>query len=83
MLPHGEDEGVVDGEAVALGLRDVEVVALGVGGWVADYEVVGGVGAGVREGKGEGEGVGVLFYGVLVAVPLANRSEKVNGGGQG
>ena len=34
MLADVEDVGVVEGEVCTLGLGDVEVVALGVGGWV-------------------------------------------------
>ena len=56
-----EDEGVVHDQALALGLDDVEVVALGVGSRVADQEVVGRVLADVGEWQGERESVRVVF----------------------
>lgn len=61
MLADVEDEGVVHDQALALGLDDVEVVALGVRRGVADEEVVGRVLPDVGEWEGEGEGVRVVF----------------------
>ena len=61
MLADGEDEGVVDGESGALGLGDVEVVALGVGRGMAEEEFVGRIGARVGDWKGERERVRVVF----------------------
>lgn len=61
MLAHVEDEGVVHDEALALGLDDVEVVALGVGGGVAGQKIVRRVLPDVRDGQGEREGVRVVF----------------------
>jgi hypothetical protein len=61
VLTDVEDEGVVHYQALALGLDDVQVVALGVGGRVADEEVVGRVLADVGEWQGDREGVRVVF----------------------
>lgn len=68
MLADGEDEGVVEGDVCALGLGDVEVVALGVGGGVERYEGVRGVCAAVGDGETEGKRVRVQLVGVLLAV---------------
>lgn len=57
MLANVEDESVVHDEAFALRLHDVEVVALCVGRWVANEEVVRWVLADVRDWQGEGESV--------------------------
>jgi len=64
VLSDGEDEGVVHSQPGALGLRDVEVMALGVWGGVAEEELVGRVVTAVDDGDGEGEGVRVVFDGV-------------------
>ena len=53
VLADGEDEGVVEREALALRLHDVDVVALGVRGGVARDELVGRVLARVDDGKRE------------------------------
>ncbi len=47
MLADGKDEGVVDCETEALWLRDVEVVSLGVGGGMAEKELIRRIVAGV------------------------------------
>lgn len=54
MLADSEDESVIAGEAVTLGLDDVKVVALGVRGGVAGEEGIRGVLAAVADGKREG-----------------------------
>lgn len=54
MLADAEDEGVVEDEIGALGLRDVEVVALGVWGGVQRQERVGRVAAGMGYGQADG-----------------------------
>ena len=61
MLADVEDESVVHDEAFALRLHDVEIVALCVGCWVADEEVVRWVLADVRDRQGESESVWVVF----------------------
>ena len=61
MLSDGENESVVDSEDFALGLGDVEVVALGVGRRVAGEEFVRRVRARVDDGQGEGERVRVVL----------------------
>ncbi len=60
MLADGKDEGVVHGQAFALGLRDVEIVALGMGCWVSEEKFIGGVVAGMDYGDGEGDGMRVI-----------------------
>ena len=59
MLADGKDEGVVQGQALALGLDDVDVVALGVRSGVAGDELVRGVLAGVDDGQGKASGWGM------------------------
>lgn len=70
VLADGEDEGIVDGETGALGLSNVQIVALGMWGGMDRDELVGWVLAYVGEGKGEGEGMRVRFDGVHQS-PLA------------
>ncbi len=65
MLADGEDECVVYGKTVALGLGDVEVVALGMGRRMASHEIVRWVFARVDYGKGECYGVWVVLDGML------------------
>jgi hypothetical protein len=65
VLPDAEDEGVVESDVGALGLSNVEIVALGVRGGVQGEEGVGRVAARVGQGQTEGEGVGVLLIGML------------------
>lgn len=65
MLADVEDVGVVQGEVCALGLCDVEIVALGVGGGMQGEEGVGWVGAGVGDRESESKGVWVVFVRVL------------------
>ena len=69
MLPHSENEGVVDSEAGALRLRDIEIVALGVGRRMANEEIVGRVSASMGNWQGEGERVRVVFDRMHQATP--------------
>ena len=54
MLADTEDERVVENEVGALGLSDVEVVALGVGRWMECQERVRRVVAGVSYWEADG-----------------------------
>jgi hypothetical protein len=61
VLAYAKHEGVVDDQAAALGLSDVEIMALGVRCRVASEEGVRWVLAGVQEWHCEGKSVWVIF----------------------
>ncbi len=63
-MTHSEDESVVHGELLALRLRNVEIVTLSMGSRVTRDKFVGGVVAGMHDGKGEGEWVGDVLDGM-------------------
>jgi len=57
MLADREDEGVVYSEALALWLRDIQIISLCMGRWMADQEFVWRVFPCVNDGKGECKGM--------------------------
>jgi hypothetical protein len=65
MLANGEDKGVVCAETRALWLHDVEVVPLGMWGWVPCEEGVRWVWTRMGQWQSQRESVRVGFYGVL------------------
>lgn len=72
MLADTKDKGVVDDEARALWLGDVEVVSLGVGCWVASEKGIWWVLTCMEEGNCKGQCMRVVLDRVL-GVELATR----------
>lgn len=79
MLADAEDEGVVDDQAGALGLCDVQVVALGVRRWVAGYESVRWVLSGVGDGQCQSKRMWVVLVRMLFTVSASVSAEGILG----
>lgn len=60
-MAHGKYKGIVDRQANALWLRDIEIMALGVRGRMADKEIIRRIGPRVGYWQGEGKGVRVVL----------------------
>jgi hypothetical protein len=65
MLADAEDKGVVEHYVGTLGLRNVEIVPLGMRRWVECQERIRRIATGVCHGQTEGQGMRVHFVGVL------------------
>jgi hypothetical protein len=79
VLPDGEYKGVVDREARALWLGDVQVMTLSMRGWMSNQEVVRRVLSMVNYWQSKCQRMGIGFDGMLDGMLVMHESRRRKG----